>query len=337
MPSLHLGLDAGGTATRWLLADEHGREHARGQVAGCSATMFGTVQQPLLDAALAQLAQALRGQALPLSLCAGLTGFDGTLGDAPGALHEHIARALGLDARRVMLVSDIELACRAVFAPGEGILVIAGTGSIAAHLAADGNVERAGGRGGLLDDGGSGYWIARQALRKVWRREDEAPGAWTQSTLARELFAQLGDASWARTREFVAGASRGEMGALATAVARAAQAGDADAQALLDDAGRELARIANALLRRVGPVPRPGASPPALPSPSPSPLPVALAGRVGTLDARIAAVMKAALQPGVSLSLVEPDAALAAARLAADTITANVRAGRGHDNARQPH
>ena len=66
-PPFGLGVDAGGTATRWLLIDAHGRECARGEVAGFSATQLGTVQRPLLDAALAELAAALApGTALTL-------------------------------------------------------------------------------------------------------------------------------------------------------------------------------------------------------------------------------------------------------------------------------
>jgi glucosamine kinase len=298
MSALGLGLDAGGTATRWLLADAAGRVCAQGAVAGFSATQLGTLQQPLLDAALGELADALRAQPRPTRVFGGLTGFDAGVGDARGALHARLAGALGLAPDAVTLVSDIELAHRAVFEPGRGILVMAGTGSIAAHLRADATLERAGGRGSLLDDGGSGYWIAREALRAVWRREDEAPGAWRDSALARALFAQLGGEGWARTREFVAAASRGEMGALATAVAAAAGQGDAQAASILQSAGQELARIARALAARCGAQP------------------VALAGRVPTLDARIARAMRDALPAGTALSLVQPDAARAAALLA---------------------
>jgi glucosamine kinase len=295
---LSLGVDAGGTATRWLLADAQGREHARGEVGGFSATMFGTVQQPLLDAAVAALGEALRAHPRPQRVCAGLTGFDAALGAPPGALHRHLAHALGLDTASIALASDIELACRALFEPGRGILVIAGTGSIAAHLRGDGALERAGGRGSLLDDGGSGYWIAREALRAVWRREDEVQGAWQRSGLARALFDQLGGAEWARTREFVAGASRGEMGTLATAVAASAQAGDRQAVDILERAGGELARIANALIARCGVQP------------------VALAGRVASLDARIVAAMRAQMPESTALRIADPDVVGTAARLA---------------------
>jgi glucosamine kinase len=296
--ALGLGLDAGGSATRWVLADAAGRVHAEGAVAGFSASMLGTLQQPLLEAALHELAAALHAQPAPARVFGGLTGFDGAAGDACGALHARLAQALRLSPEAIVLASDIELAHRAVFEPGRGILVMAGTGSIAAHLRADATLERAGGRGSLLDDGGSGYWIAREALRAVWRREDEAPGAWRASRLALSLFAQLGGDSWARTREFMAAASRGEMGALATAVAAAAQAGDAAAASILARAGQELARIGQALAVRCGEQP------------------IALAGRVPTLDARIEHAMRAALAPGVALSVVQPDAARAAAWLA---------------------
>lgn len=295
---LGLGLDAGGTATRWLLVDEQGREQARGEVPGFSATQMGTVQQPLLDTALRELGAVLRLQPRPDRVFGGLTGFDGRADDAPGPLHEAVAQALDMAPSAVTLTSDIELACRATFAPGHGILVMAGTGSIAAHLRADGTLERAGGRGSLLDDGGSGYWVAREALRGIWRREDATPGAWQSSELARALFEQIGGDSWARTREFVAGASRGEFGALATAVAQAARTGDADAHVILHRAGIELARIALALTARCGAQP------------------VALAGRVPTLDERIVAALRGALAPGTAITLTQPDGARAAACLA---------------------
>lgn len=186
-----LGLDAGGTATRRLLIDEGGQALARGEVVGFSATQLGTLQQPLLDAALAELSDALRALPRPTQVYGGLTGLDGAAAHAPGALHARMAQALGIAGEAVMLVSDIELACRASFEPGRGILVMAGTGSIAAHLRANGRLERA---------GGSGYWIAREALRGVWRREDAMPGAWQSSAMARSLFALIGGDSWAHTR-----------------------------------------------------------------------------------------------------------------------------------------
>jgi N-acetylglucosamine kinase-like BadF-type ATPase len=159
MPLLHLGLDAGGTQTRWALADATGALQAEGSAPPITGLM-------LLDApGRAALAEALRAlvAALPAgtvlrSAWAGVTGFD-------AALAAELAPALGLPPAAVRVCSDIELACRAAFAPGEGLVVYAGTGSIAALLAADGTLHRAGGRGAVIDDAGGGHWIARQALQ----------------------------------------------------------------------------------------------------------------------------------------------------------------------------
>ena len=66
------------------------------------------------------------------------------------------------------------------FALGEGILVYSGTGSIGYYLSEDKDVIRVGGRGNLIDDGGSGFWIAREALKAVLRPRRKAPAqGWT--------------------------------------------------------------------------------------------------------------------------------------------------------------
>jgi glucosamine kinase len=122
----------------------------------------------------------------------------------------------------VTIVTDIEVAYLDVFAPGEGYLVYAGTGSIAAFIDARQQFHRVGGRGGLLDDGGSGFWIAREALRHIWRTEDEQPGSWRKSAMAREVLEHVGGSDWTHTRQFIYGVERGEMGKLALAVAAAA-------------------------------------------------------------------------------------------------------------------
>ncbi len=103
----------------------------------------------------------------------------------------------------VTLSNDIELAYLASFAPGAGYLVYAGTGSIGAYIDADHVFHRAGGRGVLLDDGGGGFWIAREALRHIWRNEDEQPGCWRDSPLAQAVFEHIGGADWNLSRQFI--------------------------------------------------------------------------------------------------------------------------------------
>jgi glucosamine kinase len=362
--SLGLGLDAGGTHTRWALAGAGigigmAGEGKSGVPPGTpgnpssprndqgTAVILGEGMAPpisgqqllhpegrqQLAATLAELAQAVAaaatrwGAAPPAALVAGITGFDA---QAMPQWRLLAAQALGMPAQQVRALRDIELTCAAAFAPGQGMVLIAGTGSIAAHVDALGHLHRAGGRGAVIDDAGSGHWIARQALQHIWRAEDAAPGSWRTSALARCVFEHIGGPDWGHTRQWVYGATRGELGALAQAVAQAAQeqpgrcgsargepwvAGQPDgvdggpetgldaapdpvALAILQQAGRELARLVEALRQRVGPQP------------------VALAGRVFDLHPAVEAALRQALPASVAIQRVQTPAHHAAARLA---------------------
>ncbi len=229
---------------------------------------------------------------------AGITGFDPSF--VP-VFCDLVAGALHVQSSAVHTMSDIELACHAAFAPGQGVVVYAGTGSVAALVDVHGVMHRAGGRGAVIDDGGGGYWIARQALRHVWRAEDEAPGAWRTSPLAQQLFDRMGGSDWSHTRTWVYGASRGELGTLALAVAAAAPT-DPVAMDLLRSAGLELARLGRAMLQRHGA------------------LPVALAGRVLDLHPVIEASLRAALPAGTPTHRLTLPAHHAAAVIAAKKV-----------------
>jgi len=304
---LGLGLDAGGTQTRWVLARPDGTTVARGEVGGFSALLLDTSAGRIaLTQTLQSLAAAVLSQAAPgalRGLQAGITGLGEPDGPAGRQLRALLAQQLGLAPAQILCDSDIAQAWHALFRPGEGYLVYAGTGAIAAFIDAAGTLHRAGGRGPLLGDEGGGQWIAREALALAWRREDEEPGAWSRSALARHLFDELGGPDWPTTRAFMYGgdnaARRGSIGRLALAVARAAREDDADALALLHRAGRELARLPQALVRRLGP------------------RPIAAAGRVLQLHPAIESGLRDALPQDLSLSVHQPDTALAAARRAA--------------------
>ena len=290
-----LGIDAGGTQTRWALCTVDGALLAEGSVAGLSALqMVSNDGRNAVHATFAELARAVLAVARPSKVRAGLTGFGGD-----GAqLQQWLAELLGTAPDAITLCNDIDIAYRAAFAPGEGYLVYAGTGSIGAFIDAEGSFHRAGGRGVVLDDGGGGFWIARAALRHIWRNEDECPGRWESSPMAHAVFDHVGGADWAYTRQFIYGQERGAVGKLALAVAATAEQDPAAAR-ILHDAGRELARLANALIARFGP------------------RPVALAGRAAELHPSIAASMRADLPPNTILTQSTMRAHHAAARLAA--------------------
>lgn len=299
---LGLGLDAGGTQTRWALADGSGRTLAEGQVAGISGTQLAQAGGRMaLTQTLHQLAAAVLPHGRPQGLMAGITGLAEPQGPVAQQLKDLLSQALGLSPTRMQCGSDMDIAYRSAFAPGQGYLVYAGTGAIAAFIAADGQFERAGGRGPLLGDEGGGFWIAREALATLWRQEDEQPGSTRASPMAQRLFAAIGGSDWATTRAFVYGADRGAVGRLALAVAAAAEE-DVQARALLRRAGHELARLAQALLRRYGP------------------RPVVAAGRALLLHELIGTGLREALPADIELRLQQLQPQHTAARLAVEML-----------------
>ena len=203
-------------------------------------------------------------------------------------------QALGLPRHVVLLMDDIILAYAAHFQPGQGHLVSAGTGSIGIHVSAGGEVVRVGGRGILIDDAGSGSWIALRALDRLYRTLDHTGSFASQQVLADQIFALVGGSDWHHVRQHVYAGDRGRIGALAVGVAKAAELGDETALEILREAGGELALLAQAMQARAGT------------------LPVAVIGGVLSLHPSIFEALTAQL-PGVAVSRPTIDSALAAA------------------------
>ena len=289
-----LGIDAGGRATRWVLADAAG-VIARGETPPLSGLIFSDAAIGSAQAAVAALAKAVdyRGD-----IDAVLAGVTGTSSGSPqdALLRAMLAEMIGVPERRVQVRDDLWLAHRARFAPGTGILVYCGTGSAAVHVRADGALIRAGGHGYLIDDGGSGYAIARYAVRAVLEAEDAEPGSGWPTLLGRALARSIGGDTWEDVRAYVYGGTRASMAALGPAVAEAAHAGDPAANGVLRQAGRDLAAVAGVVAGRVGAQP------------------IALTGGGATLHPLIHQAMAEAL--GSEVDLAESDAAVAAARIA---------------------
>ncbi len=303
---LGLGIDVGGTGTRWALACgerllAQGREPAFStlQLADAEglAVVDGLLQRVANQVRAHWAAPASAGSRVHIAVRAGVTGCDDAAAAtlATSLVRAFAAQGIGAAPSAVLVRNDIEMLCRSAFALGAGLVLVAGTGSIAACVDGQGEFHRAGGRGVLIDDAGGGHWIAVQALREVWRAEDASPGVWQGSAMAQALFARLGGSDWAHTRTVVTTATRGQIGELALAVAEAARAGDAQATSLLHRAGQELARPVLALWSRQGQ------------------RPVALAGRVFDLGPQVEAGLRAALPADALLHRLPQPAEVASA------------------------
>ena len=158
-------------------------------------------------------------------------------------------------ARRVRVMADGEVALSTAFADGTGIIVSAGTGSIAYARDPAGQLHRAGGYGWQLGDEGGGYWLGRRALDVAARAQD---GRGEGSTLLARLLAALGLRTFDDLVRWTATASPAQVAALAPQVLNAAGEGEVVAQRVVEDAARELVALVVTLERHypgTGPVP----------------------------------------------------------------------------------
>ena len=167
-----------------------------------------------------------------------------------GAAGEIIRRELADAgfAGRLILRGDHEIALRGAITGAGGIL-IAGTGSICCGVDENGRFARVGGWGHLIDDGGSGYAIGRDALALTVRGEDgRAPRGALHDTVLR----RTGAADARGIVEFTYhGASKAEVAALAAEVLRLAVQGDAQSAAILRREAEELRELVSALAREL--------------------------------------------------------------------------------------
>ena len=171
MDSLQLGLDIGGSKTQALVAG-HGVVVADVRGPSANPASVGVLEAARqIRRLLADLAR--RGIDLEAisSVCAGAAGVDTPEQEAriAAVLAEALPRAT------VTVVHDTELLLAAAGTP-TGIALIAGTGSVAWGRSPDGRQARAGGWGYLLGDDGSGYGIARAAVRHALSRLDVGLG-----------------------------------------------------------------------------------------------------------------------------------------------------------------
>src|SRR5690606_12669932 len=126
-----------------------------------------------------------------------------------------------------------------------GLLLVAGTGSIALGRGPDGTLRRVGGWGPEIGDEGGGHWLVRQALGCLSRAED---GRGPDTALRRTIPSALGLERATDLAGWAAGATRREVAALAPVVMDTAASGDAVAAALVSDAAAALRAHLLALL-----------------------------------------------------------------------------------------
>lgn len=239
-----IGIDAGGTKTVCQLAGEDGAivAEARGPGANLQATGELAVEKTLH----ALMDRVLDGRAAPHAICVGMAGVD-----RPGdtAVVRGILQRIGRGAQ-TLIVNDALIALEAGAPDAPGVVLLAGTGSIAYGRDAGGRAARAGGWGYVLGDEGSGFWIGRQALRAVVRETDERGGP---TALTARALAHFGvRRPQELIREIYAGGVRpAAVASFAADVQAAFDEGDHSAAVILEAAVRELLLSARSVVTRL--------------------------------------------------------------------------------------
>lgn len=244
MSAFFAGVDGGGTSTRVLVIDEAGTEvgHAEGPgsavAPGLASRSADVIRECLARATASLPSRTLR------SLCVGVAGA------GRDEERDNLLAALETAgvAGTVVVVTDAEVAIEDAFGAGPGILLTAGTGSIAYGKGPTGVLARCGGWGPAIGDEGSGAWIGRRALGVVTASED---GREPETMLGSAVLAALELDRTDQLIPWAAGATPADFARLAPVVLETAATGDLRSNSLVTLAVEELGLHVRALARRL--------------------------------------------------------------------------------------
>jgi glucosamine kinase len=241
--SFFLALDAGGTKTDYLLADET-RELAR--------VRTGTIKRMRVDAAIAS--QNLESALAQLSAQTGVSMASikrtciGTAGVSVPLVRDWLQSSFRASVGgELLILGDVEIALEAAFPGRAGVLALAGTGSNVSGRTNGGPLITAGGWGPALSDQGSGHRIGLESLRAIFLAKDEEK----QTLLLPAVmdFWQL--SSLDLLVEYANSRPSPDFSKLTEVVVRCAEQGDETALAVLRQQGEELAYLVRLIIRRL--------------------------------------------------------------------------------------
>jgi len=243
-----LGVDGGGSRTRAILMGQDRKVLSRGEggASNHQSVGEGAARKGLAEAIGTALAAA--SGVHPSYACWGMAGLDR---EEDKAFLEHMADEItpGVPTR---IVHDATIALAGgTGGKREGVVIVAGTGSVIVGWHSDGRTARVGGWGHMLGDEGSGYAIAREGLNRATLALDgRAPCSRLPEAFARaagvESFQTLASRLYLETWRAP------QLAALAPVVIQAATDGDAVAATVIEHASGELAQGAVTVIRRLG-------------------------------------------------------------------------------------
>jgi len=240
--AIFLGIDGGGTKTSCVIGDENS-VLGTGTSGGSNVVRVGETKarESLGIAIRAACAEAKIIPAQIKKTCVGIAG-----GARPEISNLVRRLLLELVGGLIEIVGDMVITMEAAFGSGPGVIVIAGTGSIAYGRNAKGETARAGGWGFAISDEGSGHWIGRSAVTAAMRAYDEGNHAGLLLEHIMKFWRMT-----ARDQLVVAANGSLDFASLLPVVLSTADAGDETARAVLTQAGAELATLATIVIARL--------------------------------------------------------------------------------------
>lgn len=252
-----IGVDGGGTKTVAVMADAAGNELVRAIGAGANLQTVGAAMvRDRLASLFAEVARDIGRSVTVRAVTVSLAGVDrpDDVPVAATAINDAIAAVTAtfpdviwrLSTGAPTVTNDAVAALAAGARTLNGVVVIAGTGSIALGIR-DGQRARAGGWGSILGDEGSGYALGYEALRAVARAHD---GRAEPTELTHAILDHLGASTPPDLIGIVSAKAWGvaETAALAPVVVRVAEARDSVALAIVEHAAAELSMAALAVI-----------------------------------------------------------------------------------------
>ncbi len=248
--ALYLGVDGGGTKTRFALIDAAGTLLAETQLGTAYHPQVGLdgVRRILGEGIATVLGQLDRDRSDIAQAFFGLPAY-GEDSRATTTLQAIPGQVLGHD--RYVCDNDMVCGWAGSLACADGINIIAGTGSMGYGRRGEA-AARAGGWGEAFGDEGSAYWIAVQGLNAFSRMSDGRLPRGPLHAILRAHFNLDEDLDICAHVYGEDVGTRGDIARLSVQVAQAAGEGDAVAIAIFQRAGEELAQIAQALRGLLG-------------------------------------------------------------------------------------
>jgi len=243
--SLFAGIDGGGSTTRCVVGDEVSIL-GRGEAGPSNIVRVGErdAHDAITSAVKLACSEAKIEPSKLQRSCIGVAG--GGRSETARQVRQILSTIV---TGEIEVVGDMVIALEAAFGAGPGVIVVAGTGSIAYGRNGAGETARAGGWGFAISDEGSAHWIGRAVVSQAMRANDEGQ----KLELMKEVLKAWRLDTWEQMIMAANASPPADFAQLFPIIVAAADHHDSIAHDVLTRAGRELARLAGTVIARLFP------------------------------------------------------------------------------------